>query len=184
MWSTPVRFVSKLTERELSPSFTHVRGLAHFAQQRCCVVLGKRPRGHFGISRRVPASIALTVAVNARTKTRRVWSPWSTATAWTLVWFFGCRSSPGHCNNFLEAAIMASRAHQAGGKMWTVESFSSETMSKPAETCFEWRGVAEQETCFEWRGVAEHGAALMWCGEQGPLPLDDLSDTPNCSHPW
>ena len=83
----------------------------------------------------------------------------------------GAVAPPGHRKNFLEAVIMGNKAHQPGGKVRTLESFCSETMSKLAKV-----------RC-EWCGIAEHDTALKWCRDeeqievkkvQWPLPMDLL----------
>ena len=49
----------------------------------------------------------------------------------------------GHCENFLEAVIMANNAHQPGCKVQALGSFSGETMSKLAEVWCDWSGADE-----------------------------------------
>ena len=60
------------------------------------------------------------------------------------------RSSRDIRKNFLEAVIMGNKAHQPGGKVRTLESFCSETMSKLAKVRYGWCGVAEHDTALKW----------------------------------
>ena len=69
--------------------------------------------GVLGVSRLVPAFIALSVVTQAMVNTSLVWLPCSLAAALTLVWFsWRSRPAPGHGNDFLKAVIMANNVHQ------------------------------------------------------------------------
>ena len=76
------------------------------------------------VSRLVPTITVPSAIAQARPKMSLVWSPCSVATAWIPVILTGRNHSslsPGHCNNFLEAVIMASDAHQPGVKVRALE---------------------------------------------------------------
>ena len=78
-----------------------------------------------GPCRRVPASRRCLVSCSAATALVPAWFSW-----WS-------HHSLGHCNNFLDAVIMANNVHQPGSKARALESLSVDKMSKLADVWYE-----------------------------------------------
>ena len=109
-----------------------------------------------GVSRLFPAPVAPSVVANARPKNHFGVVTMQYGGLHSCLGFLGgVFPRPGHCNSFLEAVIMASNAHQPGGKVRALRSSSSETMSNLAEVWHEWSGAAVSDAGGTWCRVEE-----------------------------